>query len=172
MSRRRTLSDGTALPVKAPRRLRALARFAKLIPILAAILTAGCMVIPRKSGTGDAVQVFLMGELGAELPHDPEVIAIATQRAFDALGVTKSAASASKLDAVISGRTPAKRRVRVRAWYIDKDKSRIKIRVGAMWVGNRYISRGLLDQIKLELEKRRKTSGIMDGIQTEKRTGK
>jgi len=109
-----------------------------------------------------------MGELGTMLPHDPEVIAIATQRAFDALGVTKSSASASKLDAVVSGRTSARRRVRVRAWYVDKDKSRIKVRVGAMWVGNRDISRGLLDQIRLEIEKRRKTSGIMDGIRAGK----
>lgn len=131
------------------------------------VFAAGCMVIPRRTGTGDDAQVFLMGELGTDLPYDPEVIAIATQRAFDALGVTKSSASASKLDAVISGRTPAKRRVRVRAWYIDKDKSRIKIRVGAVWIGNREISRGFLDQLKLELEKRRKTKGIMEGIRTD-----
>ena len=168
MSRRRSLSDGTALPVEAPRSLRALARLVKIIPILVVVSSAGCMVIPRKSGTGDEAMVFHMGELATILPHDPEVIAIATRRAFDALGVARSSASASKLDAVVSGRTPAKRRVRVRAWYIDKDKSRVKVRVGAMWIGNRDISRGLLDQIKLELARRRKTSGIMDGIRADK----
>lgn len=172
MSRRRSLADGTAFPAEVPLSFRALTRLAKTTPILLTVFAAGCMVIPRKTGTGNDARVFHMGELATILPYDPEIIAIATQRAFDALGVTKSSASASKLDAVISGRTPARRRVRVRAWYIEKDKSRIKIRVGAMWVGNRDISRGLLEQIKLELEKRRKTTGIMDGIGAGKRPTK
>jgi len=117
-----------------------------LLVLSSVLLTSGCIVAAAGAAGG---VLYAKGDLETTLANTPTKIAIATEKAFREMRISKTSAVSSDLDAEIIGRSTTDKRVTVKINAKGEKLSAISIRIGVF--GDEDLSRVLFDKIKKNL---------------------
>ena len=117
-----------------------------MLTLSVAMMTmSGCILL----AAGGAAVIYAKGDLETTMATTPDKIAIATEKAFTQLGITKTSASSSELEAEILGLTTTDKKVTVRSKSTGEKTSSISIRVGTF--GDKDLSQSIFEKIKKNL---------------------
>lgn len=107
--------------------------------------TTGCVAVAAGAGAGAAV-AWVRGELQTNLSTDFESAVRATNRAITQLQLAKISEKKDALNAVITARNAADKKIEIRLANSARNLTKVQIRVGVF--GDEPLSIAILEKIK------------------------
>jgi hypothetical protein len=118
-----------------------------MLTLSAAMMMSGCILLAAGGAAGGVI--YAKGDLETTLATTPDKVAIATEKAFAQLSITKTWAAASQLEAEIHGLTTTDKKVTIISKSTGEKTCSLSIRVGTF--GDKDISQSIFDKIKKNL---------------------